>query len=85
MCCWCIPCASNLRWMGQVGWVKCSAFSFELPALSHPSVNSEKDRRLHALWPVRLLRTHIEQMQAVCSSDQRFYVLGQPDSWEATI
>ncbi len=49
-----------------------SALSFELPALSNLSIDSEEDRKLHALCPVRALRRYIEQTLAVCSTDQLF-------------
>ncbi len=46
-----------------------SALSFVLPALSNLSIDSEEDRKLHALCPEWAILRYVEQTQATRSSD----------------
>lgn len=55
-----------------------NALSFELPALSNTPSDSEENRKLHALCPVRALRRYIEQTRALRTSDQLFVCFANP-------
>ena len=60
------------------GAMSYTSFVFELFPFSPPPFSSEEQQRLHALCPVRALRTYVEQTQDIRLCDQPFVCFANP-------
>lgn len=68
----------NPSFMPKVFNPTLSCLPIELSAFSPPPFSSEEHRRLHALCPVRALRTYVDRTAAFRKSEQLFVSWAQP-------
>ncbi|XP_065325845.1 uncharacterized protein LOC134621241 [Pelmatolapia mariae] len=73
----------NAAYFPKVMPASYSSMEFELLSFCSPPFESEEQRRMHSLCPVRVLRTYIERTQNVRLCDQLFVCFANPNRGRA--